>query len=831
MISSKTKNKKTTVKESKEAPKTFVQNSMEDKINSIATYTNEIETLHFPEDLIMNRTMYIGNDGDLGFLNMIREVFQNSFDQFLKYPCQFIRVYYNEVTKYCLIGDNGIGLPFDKMHKIYTDTHTGSNYHKKPGNYTSGRHGLGAKITNALSDHFLVKTYRQNLGARSIEYRRGISKNGVVEIPNKNNKLGTDIEFHPNEQILGEINLTCEEIINMLKGIIFLGKLGKVVEFHGITATGKKFCMDLVNKNGILSDLIDSGRVKSPIMKPVQMFKDDGQCKADIAFTFDVEDFNMEIHSYANYSPTKDAGTHVTGFINGVTKFFVDYMNKIYLATANKPKAKSKSKSSSTKKKDKPLAVTSADVKCGLKGIVSVCALIPNFGGQSKDSLVNKEMEGFVKDLVLESLDEWGKSNPKDLDRVCSYLKAVAKNRLASEKEREKLTQRYASSAFSKTPAKYVKPTGNKDLEFIIVEGDSALGPARKTRCSKRQGIFPIRGKISNIFGMTPSNKTKFLENAEIQGIISIISEGTKNSVKYGPTFMPEDTKYKKIIIMSDADPDGDHIAVLLLKLFMVLYPRLVEAGMVYRAIAPLYGLPGRKGKVEKYFTTRYDYVQWLFDRYSKTNTICDINGRKLIPSEAKKILYDNADYTYDLNEYTYRMSPRILEQIIFSYISAKNSNKDFFKVLKKDINSNKEFRFLKVTQENGIPIIEGEYDDLMQEAVCTPAFFDEIKHLIEHVEKNSSVQFILNEKSATLYQLMSSFESSAPASITRYKGLGEMNGYDLKVTTLHPDYNRTLIRYTMDSASKYIEEMRYLEADKNRILTGLKNTRNDLIG
>ena len=118
MISSKTKNKKTTVKESKEAPKTFVQNSMEDKINSIATYTNEIETLHFPEDLIMNRTMYIGNDGDLGFLNMIREVFQNSFDQFLKYPCQFIRVYYNEVTKYCLIGDNGIGLPFDKMHKI-----------------------------------------------------------------------------------------------------------------------------------------------------------------------------------------------------------------------------------------------------------------------------------------------------------------------------------------------------------------------------------------------------------------------------------------------------------------------------------------------------------------------------------------------------------------------------------------------------------------------------------------------------------------------------------------------------------------------------------------
>lgn len=513
---------------------------------NIRGYGNEIITKLFPDNIRVNIGMYIGSKGNSGYLNMIREVFQNAFDEVMratrgKSPCSIIRIFFDERTLDCMVQDDGRGLPFEKMHDIYAELSTSSNYEKELGDYSSGKHGLGGKITNALCDKFSAESYQ--LGdARKIEFEDAVvNKKGIYKIPNKNNQQGTLVLFHPSIEIMGGINLTCEEVLAMMRGIVFLGKLGRIVEFHGITNMGKQVETTIVNEYGILTDLL--GRVKSQLITPILIGGDDGNCKADIAFTYDGEDTLEEIHSYANYSPTTD-GTHVKGFKAGISKFFMDYMNKIYLAKAGSLKGK-KSKSNA-----KPLQVVASDVSCGLKAIVSACALIPIFGGQAKETITNEELETFIKDLVIKALQSWSKEKPMELNKICNYLKDIAILRTKDEVEKIKIGSKYKTDALSGgLPKKYLRPQGTKDLEFIIVEGDSALGPGRATRCKSRQGMLPIRGKMPNIFNMTDRNRKEFLENDEIAAFINIISGGTG---KFGEKFMPSDTKYTKIIIMSD---------------------------------------------------------------------------------------------------------------------------------------------------------------------------------------------------------------------------------------------------------------------------------------
>lgn len=797
--------------------------------HNIRNYGNEIVTKLFPDNIRVNIGMYIGSKGNQGYLNMIREVFQNAFDEIMratrgKSPCTIIRIFYDERTYDCMIQDDGRGLPFEKMHDIYAEMSTSSNYEKELGDYSSGKHGLGGKITNALCDKFSAESYQ--LGeARKIEFDNAISKKGIYVISNKDKLQGTLVSFHPSMEIMGNISLKCEEVLEMMRGIVFLGRLGKIVEFHGISLSGKRFETTIVNEDGILTDIYH--RVPSPLITPIAFSGDDGYCKADIALTYDSEDISgvEDIHSYANYSPTTD-GTHVKGFKEGVEKFFSDYMNKIYLAKAGSLKGK-KSKSNS-----KPLQVIGADVRYGLRAIVSACALIPIFGGQAKETITNEELKPYVKDLVIKSLELWAKEKPMELNKVCNYLKDVATKRTNDDKEKIKLVSKYKTDALSGgLPKKYVRPQGTKDLEFIIVEGDSAGGSGKNTRCKARQGILPIKGKMPNIFKMTSKNRREFLENDEIAAIINIISDGTG---KYGENFMPSDTRYVKIIIMPDSDKDGAHIAVLVLKIFMVLYPRLVEAGMVYRAIAPLYGIPNsrNKDKIDQYFTTRFDYTEWMYKNFSKSNVILKPDKSKLSNAEAEEILYKNSDYIYDMNVFSnrYAIDPILLEQVIFKIIEADRKKKELYNFMKKSIEADKRFRFIKVNNENSIITIKGEFNELIQTIILNRVFMNDLEQLLQHVANNVLLSFILNDKLCSLYELVSKFEKSAPSHIIRYKGLGQMNAKQLQCTTLHPDMDRTLIRYNVVSASEYITKMRALETDKCQLLVGRTNSREDIM-
>lgn len=283
------------------------------------------------------------------------------------------------------------------------------------------------------------------------------------------------------------------------------------------------------------------------------------------------------------------------------------------------------------------------------------------------------------------------------------------------------------------------------------------------------------------------------------------------------------------------ADPDGEHITVLVLKVLMLLYPRLVEAGMIYSAVPPLYGVPSKnnKEKIERYFTTRADYTNWLYSNFNKSNNIEKVDGNKLSTIEAKDILYKNVDYVYDMDVFSnrYAIDVTLLEQVVFNIITAEKEKKDLYKFMKKSIESDKRYRFLKVSKEMDTVTIKGEFNDLIQTIILSKQFMNDLKILLQHVDDNPIWYFKLNGNVCSLHGFISAFEKSAPAHIIRYKGLGEMDEKQLQVTTLHPDMDRTLLRFNLQSANEVVVKMRALESNKIKLLEGRRNTREDLIG
>jgi len=494
---------------------------------NIRNYASEIETIeNFMEAVRQTVTQYLGYRGNKGFINMIREIFQNSIDELMEddSPCNHIIVSYDERSHTVIIGDNGRGVPFEAIIRAFSHPHTSRNYTKKKGKFTAGRHGIGSKATNAASSTFIVESYI--LGeARRVEFIKGApSTPEPVVIPNKNNIQGTDITFTPSSDVMNEITTTCEDVLVLLKLILPLTKIGAVIEFNGINPNGMVSKEVMVNECGIITDLIN--KTTTPLIAPIILSKLTGDMKADIAFTYDSNDLIENITAFSNFCPTL-GGTHIMGFTDGLTEYFREYMNKIYL---NSPKNK--------------LTVNSADIRSGLKCIIAAAHIEPDFSGQSKEILSNPDMKWFVKNLVKEGLDEWVKQNPSSLQKLCKFYKDVAEIRVKSDVDKVKLTAKYQSSVITGLPKKYIKPSGKTNLELVILEGDSASGSAENSRCHRRQGLFPIRGKIPNAFSTL---KADFLSNEEIHGILTILGNPpTTGNFKFDLS----KCQFQKVIIM-----------------------------------------------------------------------------------------------------------------------------------------------------------------------------------------------------------------------------------------------------------------------------------------
>lgn len=522
-------------KDTKSKGSTTGNNLSSEMIKNIDNYSNSI--IHIEGTINQIRTrpgMYIGPLGAAGLLNMFREIFQNSIDQLVdrNSPCDHISILFDERDYKIVISDNGMGIPFDKMVQIYTEGHTGKNLGtKRPYEYSAGTNGIGAKATNALSDYFDVVSYRYDGTAKHVRFERGkLKKEEKIKNPNK--LQGTVVEFVPDHSILGDTPLDPGIIYTLVRDILSLTPIGSKIHYTSVSKTGKHYDELMTNEVGIITNIL--GKCGSMIVPPITINEDNGTMKLDVAFTFDQSDLNGEdITSYANMCPTSNVpmNSHVSGTLDGISTWFCNYMNKTYLTDREKQK----------------IRILPIDVKEGLKLMISAFHLEPQFTGQAKEVFSNVDFKPFAKQVIMSGLDTWAKDKSQDLLKICKFLKDVANIRIKTDTEKVKVTAKYETSAITGLPASYFKPTGKEHTELFIVEGKSALGAAKSARDVKTQGVFPIRGKILNVWQATPQ---KIADNAEVMGIAHILGAG------YGKNFDINKVKFEKIIFMSDADHD-----------------------------------------------------------------------------------------------------------------------------------------------------------------------------------------------------------------------------------------------------------------------------------
>ena len=852
------------------AKSTEVQNNSINKEyeENIKNYGNKIE--HIDDFVTACRRfpgMYIGSIRNTGWKAAIREIFQNAVDEEIRKesPCHYVKITFDERDQSALVEDTGRGIPHGQIITIYATEHTSSNYTKKPGEYTSGVHGVGSGVAMALSKEFDIYSYV--LGkAKHVHFDSGkVWSYNEKDIPCPPGKQGTTIRMTPDLDILEEVNLTCDDILDLVMKVYPLINIGDRIDFVGIGKDGNlKYQEEFVNKDGIIASLIM--RTQSPIVTPIYFKDDTGYMRAEIAFTYDASDLSSaeDIVSYANFTPTT-GGTHVDGFVDGLCGFFRNYMNKIYLGEKSK------------------ISILNIDIKTGLKAIVNAAHLNPIFAGQFKGLLSNEDINKYIKDLTYKSLDAWSKSNPNDLQKVCKFIKEIATIRIKSDDSKIKLSNNYEASALTGKPKKYVAPSGNKNLELVIVEGDSALGSAKNSRDVSSQGIFPIRGKVPNAF---KCSKSSFLSNQEIASIITIIGGG------YGKNFDISKVKFDKIIFLADADPDGAHISTLLLRFFLMYMPELISAGKVYRAVPPLFGIKQRNDM--KYFTTKLDFTKYVQTLFAHDHILTDINGRKLTNSEVTNLFFKNIDYkdSIEFISNTFAVDPDLLESVLY-YISnyidigspesvasmaakikvssnekpkkktsvsnkkeatiVSNSEEDEISFddipvtegsvsstvsyyIKPNFNLNsfkselkKIYRFIDVFKEKNVIRIEGLVNSKYQYLFINDKFISSCINIILLIKNNIDLYYRVDNTVVSLYSLMSKFDSSIPAGLIRYKGLGEQNPEQLGESALHPAGNRTLVRYTIDSAKEEIDTFRRIDSNMASLLRDLKITKADI--
>lgn len=752
-------------------------------------YGSEVQQItDFVQKVRQTPDVYIGKvAGNAAFLTMVREIVQNAIDEILKKVAFSSTFYasYDERNHCVTIEDNGRGIPHGKIGIIFGSDHTSSNYTKRLYEYSAGKNGCGASTTNALSHKFVVDSFVVGKGKHAEFIEGHLWKKGEVDVKCEG-KQGSIVSFIPNEDEIGQVTATWKDVYDLLARIIPSTPIGTTVEYIGIDTEGNKHIETIVNQDGIITHLINM--TQNPYIVPICINADNGTMKVDLAFTYDTSADNSDegIISLNNTCPT-DGGTHVEGALDGICKYFRNYMNKIYLTNV-----KSKVK----------LIASNNDIRTGLKLAISSFHLYAKYNGQAKEFLDNDDMIPFVSSTVQNGLNEWAKSNPNDLQKLCKWFKEVIELRLKSDKEKVKLSSSFTSSLLSGLPAKYIKPNGRHNTELIIVEGDSAFSSARNSRDHTTQGIFPIRGKMPNVFVKSESD---VLKNEEVAAILTIIGAG------YGKRFDLNKCKVDRVIIMADADPDGAHIRTLVLRFLAMYCKPLVAAGRVYAAMPPLFGIELKKKKW-RYFTDKLDFVKYVQSQFTQQYVVKNSKGAILSNKDTLSLLYRNSDYANVLERVanTYAIDPLLLELICKS---RKENFKNFSSIIKKH------YRFMDTIQDkaHNTVILKGLAGDKYHEVFVNEYLIHECVEIIPYIENNASM-YKLNDCDVTLYQLMSEFNKFIPAKLSRFKGLGEMDEIMLGDSTLNYD-NRTLLKYTFDDVNKEIEQMRYINNNKDLLL------------
>lgn len=551
---------------------------------------NNIQVLEGLEAVRKRPAMYIGDVGERGLHHLVYEVVDNSIDEALAGHCNKIEVTIHEDNSISVL-DNGRGIPtgwHEKEQKsalevVLTVLHAGGKFNKDSYKVSGGLHGVGVSCVNALSKKLRADVFRDGIHfVQEYEYGKPVTPVKEVE---KTDKRGTMIWFKPDDDIFIVHEYHYQTLATRMKELAFLNK--------GITLTitdlrikdenGNPMSETFYSKDGLLDFIkyLDGGREK--IMEHPMYMEDDGAetgVPVEIVMQYNTS-FTENIHSYVNNINTIEGGTHLTGFRSALTRTLKKYADE------------SKLLEKATKQK---IEITGDDFREGLTAIISVKVAEPQFEGQTKTKLGNDEVKGIVDRIVGKMLTYYLEENPKDAKEIVDKVILAATARQAARKARE-MVQRKSVFSGGGLPGKLSDCSSKvaEECELFLVEGDSAGGTAKQGRDSKHQAILPLRGKILNV---EKAMQHRVLESEEIKNIYTAlgVTIGTEEDSK---ALNISKLRYHKVIIMTDADVDGSHIATLILTFFFRHMKELIEEGHVYIATPPLYLV--KKGTREEY--------------------------------------------------------------------------------------------------------------------------------------------------------------------------------------------------------------------------------------
>lgn len=516
--------------------------------------------------------MYIGGTQADGYHHLFKEILDNSVDEALAgYATEIITTLHPDGS--ITVEDNGRGIPVDIMPEegkpaveiIYTVLHAGGKFEEGAYKVSGGLHGVGASVVNALAEYTRVEVFRDGKHYL-IEFSRGEVTKPLTQIGTAKGKRGTRVTFLPDATIFDPgLKFEASRIRNRLREVSFLVAGLRLVFKDEVHQKEEVF----FDKGGVASfaKFLAEGE-EALYEKPVLLQGEVDVVSVEVGLIH-TKGYSNQLVSYANMIPTKDGGTHISGFKTAYTRAINAYAKKAGLVKGD-------------------LEPTGDDLLEGVSCVISVKIPQPQFEGQTKGKLLNPEAGTAVSKVVYEKLTDWLEENPRAAKLIYEKAQRAAQAREAARKARE-LVRRKDALESDELPGKLAdcQSEDPAEAEIFIVEGDSAGGSAKQGRDRRFQAILPLRGKILNV---EKAGLAKALKNAEVRAMVAAIGAGIDSNVEEAH-FNLEDLRYHKIIIMTDADVDGSHIRTLLLTFFYRYMRPILEGGYLYIAQPPLYRL------------------------------------------------------------------------------------------------------------------------------------------------------------------------------------------------------------------------------------------------